>query len=120
MAGTFSKTDLSPLDQIRLTEAEITRKTVVAREDAERRLAEARRQAAKIKKRAREEGTRAGKVQFKEIVSTSEEEARAITAQAQNQANTLQQKGRTRMEMAVDYAVNIVLGLEMERMNNES
>jgi vacuolar-type H+-ATPase subunit H len=120
MAGTFSKTDLSPLDQIRLTEAEITRKIVAAREDAERRLAEARRQAVFIKKQASEEGNRTGKVQYKEIVARAEEEARAITAQAQNQADTLHQKGRNRMVMAVEYAASIVLGLDREGMDDES
>jgi V/A-type H+-transporting ATPase subunit G/H len=112
MTGTFSETELSPLDQIRLTEAEITRRIVAAREDAERRLAEARTQAARIKKQAREEGTRTGKVQFKEILSRAEEEARAIIAHARNQAENLHQKGHSHMELAVEYAVSIVLGLD--------
>jgi len=111
--------ELSPLDQIRLAEAEITRKTVAARENAERRLTEARTQAARIKKQAREEGARAGKVQYKEIISRAEEEARAITAHAQNQANTLQQKGHSRMGMAVEYAVSIVLGLNEDGRGDE-
>jgi vacuolar-type H+-ATPase subunit H len=69
MAEPISATELSPLDQIRLAEAEITRKTVVARENAERRLAEALTQAARIKKQAREAGTRVGNVQYKDIVA---------------------------------------------------
>ena len=120
MAEPTSVAELSPLDQIRLAEAEITRKTVTAREDSERRLAEARTQAARIKKQAREAGTRAGKVQYKEIVSRAEEEACAITAHAQNQVENLQQKGRSRMEMAVEYAVSIVLGLDKDGRNDES
>lgn len=112
-------TELSPLDQIRLAEAEITRKIMAAREDAERRLIEARSQAARIKKQAREDGGRAGKAKYKETVSRAEEEERAITLQAQHQANTLQQKGHSRMKMAVAYAVNIILGLEVEREHDE-
>ena len=119
MAEPISAVELSPLDQIRLIEAEITRKTVAARENAEGRFVEARVQAARIKNQAREEGTRAGKVRCKEIVSGAEEEARVITAHAQNQANTLQQKGHSRMEMAVEYAVSIVLGLNTDRRDDE-
>jgi len=119
MVEPISAVELSPLDQIRLAEAEITRKTVAARENAERRLAEARAQATRIKKQAREEGTRAGKVQYKEIVSRAAEEASAITANAQNQADTLQQKGHSRMEMAVEYAVSIVLRLNKNRRDDE-
>ena len=112
--------ELSPLDQIRLAEAEITRKNVAARENAERLLAEARTQATRIKKQAQEVGTRTGKVQYKEIVSRAEEEARAIIANAQNQADTLQQKGYSRMEMAVEYAISIILGLEKDGRDDES
>jgi vacuolar-type H+-ATPase subunit H len=119
MTDMLSETELSPLDQIRLAEAEIIRKTVAAREDAERCLVEARTQATRIKKQAREAGARAGNVQYKEIVSKAEEEARAITAHAQNQADTLRQKGRNRMEMAVEYAVSIVLGLDKDRRADE-
>ena len=111
MTEPLSAVELSPLDQIRLAEAEITRKTVAAREDLERSLTEARKQAARIKKDAREAGTRAGEVQYKEIVSGAQEEALAITAHAQNQADNLRQKGHNRMELAVEYAVSIVLGL---------
>jgi len=120
MAKPTSPAELSPLDQIRLAEAEITRKTSAAREAAEHRLAESRMQAIRIKKQAREEGTRTGKLQYKEIVSRAEEEAHTIVAHAQNQADTLQQKGRTHMEMAIEYAVNIVLGLDKDRMADES
>ena len=119
MAEPTSTTELSPLDKIRLAESEIIRKTAVAREVAERRLIEARKQTARIKKQAREDGSRTGKVQYKEIISRVEEEAHAIAAQAQSQANTLQQKGFTRMEAAVAYAVNIVLGLDAEREYDE-
>jgi len=119
MAEPIPAVELSPLDQIRLAEAEITRKTVAACENAERRFAEARMQATRIKKQAREEGTRVGKVQYKEIVSRTAEEASAIIANAQNQADTLQQKGQSRMELAVEYAVSIVLGLNKNRRDNE-
>ena len=119
MTESILAAELSPLDQIRLAEAEISRKTVAARKDSERCLAEARTQAAWIKKQARKEGTHAGKVKYKEIISKAEDEARAITAHAQNQAATLLQEGRSRMEIAIEVAVSIVLGLEKNGRNNE-
>lgn len=120
MTEPLSAVELSPLDQIRLAEAEIARKTVAARENLERSLIEARKRAAKIKEDARKIGTRAGKVQFKEMVSGAEEEAYAITAHAQHQADSYHQKGYSRMERAIEYAADIVLGLKTDGSLNES
>ena len=120
MTEPLSAVELSPLDQIRLAEAEIARKTVAARENLEQSLIEARKKAARIKDEAREAGTRAGKVQFKEIISRAEEEAYAITAHAQHQADSYQQKGYNRMERAIEYAAGIVLGLNIDRSLDES
>lgn len=120
MTEAKSAVELSPLDQIRLAEAEITRKTAAARDDLERSLAEACKKASRIKEEARQVGTHAGKIQFKEIVSGAEEEARAITAHAQHQADSYQQKGYIRMEWAIEYAAGIVLGLDMDRSLDES
>lgn len=119
MAEPLSETALSPLDQIRLVEAEITRKTVAAREDSERSLVDARAQANRLKKQARESGVREGKILYKEIVAQAEEEARAITVHAQNQAADLRQKGHSRMELAVEYAISIVLGLDTNGRSDE-
>lgn len=119
MAEPLSETALSPLDQIRLAEAEITRKTVAAREESERSLIEARIKANKLKKQAREAGTREGKIQYKEIIARADEEARVITVQAQNQVADLRQMGRNRMELAVEYAINIVLGLDKDGRSDE-
>ena len=111
MAKQNPTTELSPLDQIRLAEAEIIRKTMSAHEDTERRLADARAQAVTIKKDAREKGIQAGKVHYKEIISRAEEEAKAITAHAKNQARKLQKRGHAQMDKAVQYVLDIVLGL---------
>ncbi|MEW5940075.1 MAG: V-type ATPase subunit subunit G family protein [Chloroflexota bacterium] len=111
MADQTSAEALSPLDQIRLVEAEITRKIVAAREVSERAIAEARAQAARVKKEAREAGARQGQIRYKEIVSKAEEEARGIVAHAHNQASDLKRKGQARMEAAIREAVDAVLGL---------
>ncbi len=112
MADQTSASELSPLDQIRLAEAEITRKIVTAREATERTIADARAQAARLKKEAHEAGTREGQIRYKEIVSKAEEEARAIVAHAHNQASDLKRKGQARMEAAIQEAIGIVLGMK--------
>lgn len=104
------KGQLLPLDQVRSEESEVTRKAIVARKNAERSIADARLEAMKIKTQARESGAQEGKVLYKKIVDTAEDEARAIKEQAQKQAIELQEKGQSRMELAVQHAVSIVLG----------
>lgn len=110
MADQTSASGLSPLDQIRLVEADIARNIAAAREASERAVAEARAQAARLKKEAREAGMREGQIRYKEIVAKAEEEARAIVSRAHKQASMLRQKGQSRMETAIQEAVNIVLG----------
>lgn len=105
-------TGLSPLDQIRLAEAEITRKVVTAREAAEHARAEARAQVTLLKKQAHDSGIREGQIRYKEIVSGAEEEARAIVEHAHNQADELRRKGEVRMEAAIQEVTRIVLCLE--------
>ena len=112
MADQTSANGLSPLDQIRLIEAEITRKIVAARDASEHGAANARAQAAQIKKQARDSGSRGGQIRFKEIVSKAEEEARTIVTHAHNQAGDLHRKGQARMEVAIQEAIGIVLGLK--------
>lgn len=112
-------TDLSPLDQIRLVEAEITRRIIAAREASERALTEARAKAALIKDQAHESGTQQGRLRHKEIVSKAEEEAHVILAQGHRQATVLRHNGDVRMELAVHEAINIVLGLKGDRQSNE-
>jgi phage FluMu protein gp41 len=120
MGEPISANELSPLDQIRLVEAEITRKIVTAREASERAMAETRAQAALLKKQAHEIGTREGQIRYKQIVSKAEEEARTIITHAHNQAADLRRKGQARMEAALQEAINIVLGLKGDGESNES
>ncbi len=119
MAGPTFATELSPLDQIRLVEAEIARKIIAAREASEHAMVEARAQATLLKKQAHESGTRDGQIRFKETVSKAEEEARAIVEHAHNQAADLRQKGQTRIEAAIQEATSIVLGLKGGGTPNE-
>lgn len=120
MAEPTPANGLSPLDQIRLAEADITRKIVTARESSEQAIAEARAQAALLKKQAHDTGTREGQIRYKEIVSRAEEEARAIVEHAHNQATDLRWKGQTRMEAAIQETTSIVLGLKEGGGSNES
>ena len=112
MAEPTSTNGLSPLDQIRMVEAEITRRIIAARESSERHIADARAQAALIKKQARETGERAGQIRYKEIIARAEEQAKVILAQAHHEADNLSRKGQSRMERAIEEALDVVLGVE--------
>jgi len=107
-----SANGLSPLDQIRLAEAEITRKVVAARESSEHNAANARKQAVLLKKQADEKGKREGQIRYKETIAKAEEQAKVIIAQAQHEADNLRGNGQARMEQAVHEALNIILGMK--------
>lgn len=120
MSEPISVNDLSLLDQIRLVEAEITRKIVAAREMSVQRAANARVEAALLKKQAEEKGEREGQIRYKEIVAKAEEQAQAILSQAHHEADALRRTGEARMEQAVHDALNIVLGMKGDRESDES
>lgn len=105
---------LSPLDQIRLVEAEITRKIVAARDASEHKAADARAQAAVIKKEAEARGIRAGQIRCKETVAKAEEQAQVIVAHANREADDLRQAGQLRMDSAVAQALQIILGVKRD------
>jgi V/A-type H+/Na+-transporting ATPase subunit G/H len=111
---------LSPLDQIRLVEAEIARRTATARASADERVAQARNQAELLKKEAGETGENAGLVRYKEIVAEAEAQAVMILAQADHETEDLRRKGRSRMERAFHQAMNIVVGAKGAQDNDES
>ena len=112
MADPSSTDGLSALDQIRLAEAEITRKVVKAREAAEQSLINARAEAVLLKKQADEAGNREGQIRFKGIVSKAEDEAHALVAHAHNQATDLRRRGQAHMETAIQEAISILLGVK--------
>jgi len=111
MVDQSSELDISPLDQIRQTEADVTRKIAAARNSAEQILEEAHRQAAALKQEARETGTREGQARYKAIIAKSEEESQALVAEAQSQAKKLRRRGKERMRVAVSCAVNFIINL---------
>lgn len=115
-----SANDLSPLDQIRLAEAEITRKVAAAREASEHGAANVRVQAAGIKKQAEETGEREGQIRYKEIIAKAEEQASLITAQAHTDAESLCRSGETHMQQAVAEALRIILGVKNSGGAHES
>jgi vacuolar-type H+-ATPase subunit H len=116
MTDQSSEIDLSPLDQIRQTEAEVTRKIAAARENAEQILKDARRQAAAIKQEASETGSQEGKARYRAIIAKTEEESRAIVAEAKAQARKLRRRGQERMQTGVSVAINfIIIGAENKK-----
>jgi len=106
--------DLSPLDHIRQTEAEMTRAVAAARESTEKTLAGARNEAAELKRQAREAGLQEGQAHTKTIISQAEDEARVILVEANDQAKKLRQRAHQKMEQGVGHAINIILGLVRE------
>jgi vacuolar-type H+-ATPase subunit H len=107
---TFSETELSPLDQIRYTEAEITRQIAAARETAEKMLAQERAQAARLKREAQEAGQKEGENRFKDMITETEGETRVLVMQAHQRAEELRQRGQQKMAKAIRHAVHIILG----------
>jgi len=105
---------LSPIEQIRQTEAEVTRRIAAAREVAEKTLVEARAQAAMRKEEARQAGRLEGDKISQQVVSQAEEMARLTLEQAHQQAEMLRRKGEHRMTQAIAWAVKFVIGLEEE------
>lgn len=120
MVEPTSTNGLSPLDQIRLVEAEITRRVVAAREYSEHNIANARAQGTTLKKQAEETGKREGLIRYKETVAKAEEQAKVLIAKANHEAEKLRENGQARMEQAVNTALNIVLGLKGSGDTNES
>jgi vacuolar-type H+-ATPase subunit H len=113
MVGTpTTDTNLSPLDQIRQVEAEVTRQIAAAREAADHTISEAGSQVSGLLDEARVSGRHRGQTRYKEIISGAEEEARALVSQAHNQADDLRRKGKRRMTTAVRHAASLVIGLE--------
>lgn len=106
--------ELSPLDQIRQTEAEVARRIASAREAGEQRVVKAKAEARTIVSDAREAGQREGQKRYKEIVSSAEEEAQTLIAQAYRQAEFLRSRGRQRLKLGTHQALHIILGLEVE------
>lgn len=106
------ETMLSPLDQIRQAEAEVTRRLAAVREAAALRVEEAHKQAANLKSAAWELGMREGQARYRAIIQQAEEEASEIVAQAQLRCERLRRQGEQRMPEAVALVVNLVIGVE--------
>jgi len=106
--------ELSPLDQIRQTEAEVNRQIASAQEESKHKIAQAKRDTQELIRKAKETGQLEGKARGKEIVFKTEEEAKAIIEQAHRLAENYRAHGQQQMNAAVRYAVSFVLGLEGE------
>lgn len=106
--------ELSPLEQIRFTEAEVAGAIAAARQAAERVVADAHSEAARLKREAHEQGTREGQAKFKAAVTQAEEEARIFLDDAHQRSRELRRQGQKWMKSGVEYAISIVLSLDEE------
>jgi vacuolar-type H+-ATPase subunit H len=104
--------ELLPLDQIRLSEAEITRRVAVAREVADKKINQAKLDADLIKKRGREKGEQRGQALYQENITNAIEEAREINAKAIKKAEAIRAIGKQQMTQAVTEAIALILNLE--------
>jgi len=111
MVGRRSEIELSPLDQIRQIESEMTRRIAAARENVEEILENARRQSADLKRQANEAGVQEGQAHYKDIIAEAEEEARSFIAEASARSVEITRRSQKRMSTAVVHSVNIVVGL---------
>jgi ATP synthase H subunit len=102
------------LDQIRQAEAEVARRIALARENAEHTLAQAKSQARSLVEEAARSGKNEGQALYREILARAEEEAKAILANAKSCGEDLQRRGGERIEMAVQYILDLVLDLGVE------
>jgi hypothetical protein len=101
--------NLSPLDQIRQTEADVLRKTAAARKTAEEILENARMQSEALKRDVHETGALQGQSRYKELISKADEEAQIIVKDALDLADKLHRTGQARMQSAVGFAVEFVV-----------
>jgi len=104
--------ELSPLDQIRNTEAEITRKIAAAQEKSKQKIAQAQREAQELLKMAKDKGYLHGQVRGKEILAKTEVEAKAIVEKANKQAENFRARGQKQMGVVVQFAMEFILGVE--------
>jgi vacuolar-type H+-ATPase subunit E/Vma4 len=70
--------------------------------------------AVKLRQAARQAGKAEGQARYEEIVLRADQEATIIVAQAREEAQNLEQKGRLRMEIAVCKAVAYVMGKALD------
>lgn len=112
MTTNTTGSELSPLDQIRQTETNITRQIAAARVSVGRSVEDARIQATQIKRQAQEKGWREGHAVYNDILLQAEEKAHIIVAHAKQWADEIQLKAEQQMEQAVKQAVLIVIDPE--------
>jgi vacuolar-type H+-ATPase subunit H len=106
--------ELSPLDQIRQTEAHVTRQVAAAREAAKQTVADMKNKAKQTINDASKVGRREGQKRHKEIVSNTEEEAQILIAQAYKKAEHMQRRGSRCLDEGVCGAIGIIISAEEE------
>jgi len=114
MIPSNTEVELSPLDQIRQAEAEVTRRVAAARKKAERAQSRTRQRVIQMKNIAREDGLLKGRLRYQEIIKKSEEEAEALIIDAHQKDEELRRRGLLLMESAVRFIVSLVIGSELE------
>lgn len=104
------------LDLIRNSEAEVTRMLAAARESTAREIAAARERVQEQIAQAEERGRCEGELERQAALCKAEEEAQQIVAQAGVEAERLRGITPSQMAAAANYAVNVVIGVEVSAL----
>jgi vacuolar-type H+-ATPase subunit H len=115
MANASIESELSPLDQIRQTEAHVTRQVAAAREAAKQTVADMRNRVKETINEASKAGQREGQKRYKDIISDAEEEAQILIAHAYKKAEHLQRRGGQCLDKGICSAISIIISAEEER-----
>ena len=107
-----TEAELSPLDQIHQTEADVVRQIASTREAAGHTVAHAKTQAKDLLDDALQIGQREGEKRYREMISNADEEAQVIIAQARKRAEHLRRRAGQRFAVGVRRSLNVVIGLE--------
>lgn len=105
-----SSAPATPLELIREKEAELSGRVLSAKREADEIVSDARKQAAAIIEQATEESVAAAKDRQREVLERTEAEAKALLAQAESEAAELSQTIEPRIQSAVDFVLNAVIG----------
>ena len=107
--------NISPIEQIRRAEAEVTRQVAAAREAAEETLQAAKAQAARLHAEALQEGKQEGEQHCQQIIDQAKEAASQIVIQANEQAKEMRRNGLLHMDRVAQQALHYVLDMQADQ-----
>jgi len=102
----------SPLDEIRHAEANVASRILLARNEAEESIQNAKSQSKQIIQQAQDAGSTTGQEQYEAQVNKTRQEAQRLIDEALSHSKADKEDKQARIDKAVQWALNIVLGSE--------